>query len=201
MYRCPGSRAPPASFVQPRHERRRLRFALLSTEAMRAAGSARCSPRLTAPSFITVVGHLQKRRPPTAWRAPSSTLQIDRTRLCGLWFRQAEAANTTRQDSGLFDRDLLLALLCLHSLRQRDREHAILEIRLDLVGIDAIRHSTSPARASSGWASKGRRMQVNLGGKSCPANLLGVDHHERGCSADDHVIFLPAGYSPGRAPC
>ena len=32
---------------------------------------------------------------------------------------------------------------------------------------------TSPARASSGWASTGRRMQVNLGGKSCPANLLG----------------------------
>src|SRR5262249_39722843 len=46
----PGSRAPPASFVRPRHERQRLRFALLNTEAMRAAGSARCSPRLTPPS-------------------------------------------------------------------------------------------------------------------------------------------------------
>src|SRR5262249_8022487 len=63
--------------------------------------------------FITVVGHLKERRPPADWRAPSSTLQIDRTRLCGLRFRQTKATNTTRQDSGPFDRDLLLALLCL----------------------------------------------------------------------------------------
>src|SRR5262249_12554065 len=35
--RWPGSRAPPASFVQPRHERRRLRSEFLSTEGMRAA--------------------------------------------------------------------------------------------------------------------------------------------------------------------
>src|SRR5262249_5903306 len=44
-----------------------------------------------------------KRRPPTAWRAPSSTLRIDRTRLCGLWFRQTKATTTTRHDSGVFD--------------------------------------------------------------------------------------------------
>src|SRR6516225_3602865 len=43
-------------------------------------------------------------------------------------------------NSGLFDRDLLFALLCLLRLRQRDGEHAILEICLDLVGVDAVRH-------------------------------------------------------------
>src|SRR6516162_1614523 len=42
--------------------------------------------------------------------------------------------------SGLFDRDLLFALLCLLRLRHRDGEHAILEICLDLVGVDAVRH-------------------------------------------------------------
>src|SRR5215471_19343875 len=44
-------------------------------------------------------------------------------------------------NSGLFDRDLLFAPLRLLRLRQRDGEHAILEICLDLVGVDAVRDS------------------------------------------------------------
>src|SRR5215831_10651489 len=42
--------------------------------------------------------------------------------------------------SGLPDRDSLLVLLRLRRLRQRDREHAVLEVRLDPVGINAGRH-------------------------------------------------------------
>src|SRR6516165_8630167 len=44
-------------------------------------------------------------------------------------------------NSGRFDRGLLFACLCLLRLRQRDGEHAILEICLDLVGVDAVRNS------------------------------------------------------------
>src|ERR1700736_389689 len=43
--------------------------------------------------------------------------------------------------SRLLDGDLLLALLCFWPLRQRDREYAVLEMRLDLVGINAVRHA------------------------------------------------------------
>src|SRR6516225_1930695 len=50
------------------------------------------------------------------------------------------AAQSARR-SGLLDRDLLLAFLRLRRLRQRDGEHAVLEICLDLVGIDAVRHA------------------------------------------------------------
>src|SRR5689334_11474435 len=41
--------------------------------------------------------------------------------------------------SGLPDWDLLFVLACLQRLRQRDRQHAILEIRLDSVGVDPLR--------------------------------------------------------------
>src|SRR6516225_8691660 len=43
--------------------------------------------------------------------------------------------------SGRSDRDLLFALLCLRGLRQRDGKHAVLEICLDFVGVDAVRNS------------------------------------------------------------
>ena len=43
--------------------------------------------------------------------------------------------------SRLIDGDLLLALLCFWPLRQRDREYAVLEMRLDIVGINAVRHA------------------------------------------------------------
>src|SRR5271165_6095270 len=43
--------------------------------------------------------------------------------------------------SGLLDRDLLLALLGVRRFRQRDREDAVLELSIDLVRIDAVRHA------------------------------------------------------------
>ena len=45
------------------------------------------------------------------------------------------------KSSGLLDIDFLLALLRLWRLRQRDREHAVLEVSLDLLGINAVRHA------------------------------------------------------------
>src|SRR6516165_5479052 len=53
----------------------------------------------------------------------------------------ADFAGFDPDTSGLFDCDLLFARLCLLRLRQRDGEHAILEICLDFVGVDAVRNS------------------------------------------------------------
>src|ERR1700751_4951296 len=50
-------------------------------------------------------------------------------------------SNSDLDHSGLFDRDLLFARLCLRRLWQRDGEHAVLETCLDLVRVDAVRDS------------------------------------------------------------
>lgn len=65
----------------------------------------------------------------------AALIQINR------WLPQALARlPPSAPASRLIDGDLLLALLCFWPLRQRDREYAVLEMRLDLVGINAVRH-------------------------------------------------------------
>src|SRR6202022_149757 len=70
---------------------------------------------------------------------PSAALiQINR------WITNKHCRGPRRQChrvSRLLDGDLLLALLCFWPLRQRDREYAVLEMRLELVGINAGRHA------------------------------------------------------------
>jgi hypothetical protein len=66
----------------------------------------------------------------------AALIQINR------WFPQdwPGPRGQRQRASRLIDGDLLLALLCFWPLRQRDREYAVLEMRLDLVGINAVRH-------------------------------------------------------------
>jgi hypothetical protein len=65
----------------------------------------------------------------------AALIQINR------WLPKHCPRRQRHQASRLIDGDLLLALPCFWPLRQRDREYAVLEMRLDLVGINAVRHA------------------------------------------------------------
>src|SRR5262249_49892587 len=91
--------------------------------------------------------------------------------------------------SDLPDRNLLLILACVGRLRQRDRQHAILEARLDPVGVDTVGDAE---RTVEGAVAALRQIKILLLLFPFVA-LLALDGQGALGEFDVHTVLLHAG--------